>query len=35
VAPGFEFGDLGMGDRDALLKRFPKSRKTIERLLPD
>jgi hypothetical protein len=33
VAPGFEFRDFEMGRRDDLLRRFPKSRGVIGRLL--
>ncbi len=33
VAPGFEFMDFEMGRREGLLRRFPKSRGMIERLL--
>ncbi|MCX5795864.1 MAG: cupin domain-containing protein [Elusimicrobia bacterium] len=34
VAPGFEFRDFELGRRDVLLRRFPRSRRAIERLLP-
>jgi hypothetical protein len=32
VAPGFEFADFEIGDRAALLRRYPQHRATIERL---
>lgn len=32
IAPGFEFADFELGERDALLKRFPRRRRLIERL---
>lgn len=32
VAPGFEFVDFELGERAALLRRFPQHRATIERL---
>lgn len=32
VAPGFEFSDLELGDRAALLKRYPGARELIEKL---
>jgi uncharacterized protein len=33
VAPGFEFQDFELGDRDALLRAFPADRALIERLI--
>ncbi len=30
VAPGFEFNDFEMGNRDQLIKQFPKAQKIIE-----
>jgi len=32
VAPGFDFDDFEMGERDALLKRYPDAKPAIERL---
>jgi predicted cupin superfamily sugar epimerase len=32
VSPGFEFDDLTMGERDKLVKQFPKHSKLIEKL---
>jgi predicted cupin superfamily sugar epimerase len=32
VAPGFDFADLAMGDRAALLAEYPAHRDWIERL---
>jgi predicted cupin superfamily sugar epimerase len=32
VAPGFDFADLEMPDRDELLRRYPQHRRVIERL---
>jgi predicted cupin superfamily sugar epimerase len=32
VAPGFEFADFELGERGALVRRFPQHRATIERL---
>ena len=32
VAPGFEYADFVLGDRDALLGRYPQHREIIERL---
>ncbi len=32
VAPGFEFADFELGDRAALVRRFPQHRGVIERL---
>lgn len=32
VAPGFEFEDLELGDRQKLLERYPQHRELIERL---
>ena len=34
VAPGFDFADLELGDRAALLAEFPQHRAVIERLTP-
>ena len=34
VAPGFEFRDFEMGRREELLRKFPRSRRVIERLMP-
>ena len=31
VAPGFDFADFEMGDRGALVERFPEQRAAIER----
>jgi uncharacterized protein len=33
VAPGFEFQDFELGDRDTLLRAFPADRALIERLI--
>lgn len=35
VAPGFEFADFEIGEREALLTKFPKHRGVIERLTPE
>jgi uncharacterized protein len=32
VAPGFDFSDFELGDREALLQRYPEHRGAIERL---
>jgi len=32
VAPGFEFSELELGDRAALLEQFPRARELIEKL---
>lgn len=32
VSPGFDFADFEMGDRSALVRRFPQHRPLIERL---
>lgn len=32
VSPGFDFADFEMGDRSALVRRFPQHRSLIERL---
>ena len=32
VAPGFDFADFEMGDKEELLKRYPKAKAIIERL---
>ncbi len=34
VAPGFDFADFELGDRAALIKRYPDARALIERALP-
>ena len=34
VAPGFDFADLELADRAALLRAFPRHRRTIEALIP-
>jgi predicted cupin superfamily sugar epimerase len=34
VAPGFDFADFELGERGALLARFPQHRAVIERLTP-
>lgn len=32
VSPGFDFADFDLGDRDEMLRLFPASRETVERL---
>ncbi|MBI4236802.1 MAG: cupin domain-containing protein [Deltaproteobacteria bacterium] len=32
VAPGFDFADFEMGEREALLRQFPQARDVVERL---
>jgi predicted cupin superfamily sugar epimerase len=34
IAPGFEFADFELGGRDALVRRYPRHRRLIERLTP-
>lgn len=34
VAPGFDYRDFELADREALLRAFPRRRAAIERLLP-
>ncbi|NLP12659.1 cupin domain-containing protein [bacterium] len=34
VAPGFEYSDFELGDRDQLFKHYPQHRALIERLTP-
>lgn len=34
VAPGFDFADFEVGEREALLELFPQARPVIDRLMP-